>query len=258
MFAHLATRYAGIGGIPAAGRRTPLAPGALWRSGARECRTFGCAPAGLPASHWCRDDTSPTVGGLDKPGLVLKTALQRQGPAFGRDHAAATQALHPMNMFASWLTKGHHAQVLGGRRSAIAEPTGRLTPAWRIGPPPKWGWSETDDQTPGFDPPSDAGSHSGHRFIYQEDGMTSHDVVEMLRQLLWAGFAVGIACCSIDPAVAQDATAGAAVFKSQCGSTPGAGGSTVGPSLFGIVGSAAAAEGSGIPTIPLRHESIVG
>jgi cytochrome c len=58
------------------------------------------------------------------------------------------------------------------------------------------------------------------------------------RHLLLATFVVGIAWSSVDPATAQDATAGAAVFKSQCSICHSVvrGRNMVGPSLFDIVG----------------------
>ena len=58
------------------------------------------------------------------------------------------------------------------------------------------------------------------------------------RHLLLATFVVGIAWSSVDPATAQDATAGAVVFKSQCSICHSVvqGRNMVGPSLFDIVG----------------------
>lgn len=59
-----------------------------------------------------------------------------------------------------------------------------------------------------------------------------------VRRLLVALLISGIAAISINRAVAQDAAAGAAVFKSQCGicHSPQAGRNLVGPSLFDVVG----------------------
>ena len=58
------------------------------------------------------------------------------------------------------------------------------------------------------------------------------------RHLLLAAFVAGIALNFVDPATAQDATAGAAVFKSQCSICHSVvqGRNMVGPSLFDIVG----------------------
>jgi cytochrome c len=59
-----------------------------------------------------------------------------------------------------------------------------------------------------------------------------------VRRLLLATFASGVALSSIGRATAQDAAAGATVFKSQCGicHSPQAGRNLVGPSLFDVVG----------------------
>jgi len=59
-----------------------------------------------------------------------------------------------------------------------------------------------------------------------------------LRRLLLATFVAGIAWSSVDRASAQDAAAGAAVFKSQCGicHSAQAGRNMIGPALFGVVG----------------------
>jgi cytochrome c len=59
-----------------------------------------------------------------------------------------------------------------------------------------------------------------------------------VRRLLLAMFVSGIALNPVGPAIGQDAAAGAAVFKSQCGicHSPLAGRNMVGPSLFDVVG----------------------
>jgi cytochrome c2 len=59
-----------------------------------------------------------------------------------------------------------------------------------------------------------------------------------LRNLLLATFFFGIAWNSVDHAVAQNAAAGAVVFKSQCSicHTVQAGRNMTGPSLFDVVG----------------------
>jgi cytochrome c len=55
---------------------------------------------------------------------------------------------------------------------------------------------------------------------------------------LLSSFIAGMILATVGPAHAQDAAAGAAVFKSQCSicHTVAAGKNLVGPSLFGIVG----------------------
>jgi cytochrome c len=55
---------------------------------------------------------------------------------------------------------------------------------------------------------------------------------------LLSSFVAGLILAAVGPAQAQDAAAGAAVFKSQCGicHSVAAGKNLVGPSLFGIVG----------------------
>jgi cytochrome c len=57
-------------------------------------------------------------------------------------------------------------------------------------------------------------------------------------RLLLATFVSGIALSSVDRAIAQDATAGAAVLKSQCGicHSVHAGRNMTGPALFDVVG----------------------
>jgi cytochrome c2 len=69
-------------------------------------------------------------------------------------------------------------------------------------------------------------------------------------RLLLPSLIAGLIATSAGPALAQDATAGAAVFKSQCGicHTVVQGRNMVGPSLFGIVGRKAG-------TIPGFHYS---
>ena len=59
-----------------------------------------------------------------------------------------------------------------------------------------------------------------------------------VRRLLLATFVSGIALSSVGQAIAQDATAGALVFKAQCGicHSPQAGRNLSGPSLFDVVG----------------------
>ena len=59
-----------------------------------------------------------------------------------------------------------------------------------------------------------------------------------LRALALATFVFAVVWNSVDPAAAQDAAAGAAVFKSQCGicHSVQAGRNMTGPSLFGVVG----------------------
>jgi cytochrome c len=59
-----------------------------------------------------------------------------------------------------------------------------------------------------------------------------------MKRFLLAIWVSGIALSSVGPASAQDAGAGAAVFKSQCGicHSPLAGRNMVGPSLFDVVG----------------------
>lgn len=59
-----------------------------------------------------------------------------------------------------------------------------------------------------------------------------------VRRLLLAAFVSGIALHSVGQANAQDAAAGAAVFKSQCGicHSAQAGHNMTGPSLFDVVG----------------------
>jgi len=59
-----------------------------------------------------------------------------------------------------------------------------------------------------------------------------------MRHLLLATFVAAVAWSPFDSAIAQDATAGAAVFKSQCSICHSVqeGRNMVGPSLFGIVG----------------------
>lgn len=59
-----------------------------------------------------------------------------------------------------------------------------------------------------------------------------------MRRALLVTFVAAVACSPFHSAVAQDAGAGAAVFKSQCSicHSPQAGRNMVGPSLFGIVG----------------------
>jgi cytochrome c2 len=65
-----------------------------------------------------------------------------------------------------------------------------------------------------------------------------------MRRLLLAVFVAGIACNAGGRASAQDATAGAAVFKSQCSicHSVQAGRNMIGPSLFGVVGRPAGKE----------------
>jgi cytochrome c len=60
----------------------------------------------------------------------------------------------------------------------------------------------------------------------------------IMRRWLLVAFVAGGACGVVDPAGAQDAAAGEAVFKSQCGicHSVQSGRNQVGPSLFGIVG----------------------
>ena len=60
----------------------------------------------------------------------------------------------------------------------------------------------------------------------------------IMRHLLLAGLVAGGACYAASPAHAQDATAGKAVFQSQCSICHSVqqGRNMIGPSLFGIVG----------------------
>jgi cytochrome c len=69
-------------------------------------------------------------------------------------------------------------------------------------------------------------------------------------RILFVACLGGFAWWSVGPATAQDAAAGAAVFKSQCGicHTVQPGRNMVGPSLFGVVGRPAG-------TIPGFHYS---
>jgi len=69
-------------------------------------------------------------------------------------------------------------------------------------------------------------------------------------RVLFAACLGGFAWWSVGPATAQDAAAGAAVFKSQCSicHTVQSGRNLVGPSLFGVVGRPAG-------TIPGFHYS---
>jgi len=59
-----------------------------------------------------------------------------------------------------------------------------------------------------------------------------------IRPILVAAAGLAISFSHLPPAAAQDATAGAAVFKTQCAAchSPVAGKNLVGPSLFGVVG----------------------